>query len=90
MAPLVSVVRRSGRSGVTVRSRRWRELSSRQRAMLIIVGSIELLLTANAAGDLHYRPSDRVRGPKALWWPAIFVQPVGPIAYLVCGRRQTT
>jgi hypothetical protein len=56
--------------------------------MVIIVGSIEMVLTATAGVDLWRRPSDQVRGPKAMWWPAIFVQPVGPVAYLVLGRRR--
>jgi Phospholipase_D-nuclease N-terminal len=73
---------------IHARRRRWDELSDRQRAALIAVGSIELALTATAAADLFRRASDRVRGPKALWWPAIFVQPVGPIAYLLFGRRR--
>ena len=33
-------------------------------------------------------PAELVRGPKALWGPAMSVQPVGPIAYLVWGRKR--
>jgi hypothetical protein len=54
---------------------------------LVTLGLIQMVLTATAAVDLYRRPSEEIRGRKALWWPAIFIQPVGPIAYLVLGRR---
>jgi hypothetical protein len=67
--------------------RRWRDLSTWERAAVVTLGPIELALTATAALDLYRRPQDCVRGAKALWWPAIFIQPIGPITYLVFGRR---
>jgi hypothetical protein len=66
----------------------WRELSPARKAVTLVLGSVELALTTTAAVDLLRRPADRIRGPKALWWPAIFVQPVGPVAYLAWGRRR--
>jgi hypothetical protein len=68
-------------------SRRWKDLSRSQRAAIITLGSIEAALTTGAAVDLCRRPQEQLRGPKALWWPAIFVQPLGPIAYLRLARR---
>jgi phospholipase D-like protein len=68
-------------------SRPWRELSTGRRAGIVALSSVELVLTTVAAVDLYRRPPDRLRGPKALWWPAIFVQPIGPIAYLKLARR---
>ncbi len=68
-------------------TRSWGELSRRQRVGVVVLGSVELALTATAAVDLHRRPRHLLRGPKAPWWPAIFVQPVGPVAYLALGRR---
>ncbi|HET8680990.1 MAG TPA: PLDc N-terminal domain-containing protein [Micromonosporaceae bacterium] len=70
------------------RRRQWRELSSRERTVVVVLGAAELALTATAAMDLYRRPPAGVRGPKAAWWPAIFVQPVGPLAYLAFGRRR--
>jgi hypothetical protein len=64
----------------------WRDMSPRRRAGIVALGAVELALTATAARDLARRPGYLVHGPKALWWPAIFVQPVGPVAYLVWGR----
>ncbi|GAA1002435.1 hypothetical protein Aple_000460 [Acrocarpospora pleiomorpha] len=66
----------------------WNQLTDRQRTAIAVLASIELALTATAAVDLWFRPKEAVRGPKALWWPALFIQPVGPIAYLSAGRRR--
>ncbi|MCA2229939.1 PLDc N-terminal domain-containing protein [Nonomuraea aurantiaca] len=66
---------------------RWNELSERQRGLLLVAVSAEFALTATAAVDLWFRPRDEVRGRKELWWLGIFVQPIGRIAYLMCGRR---
>jgi hypothetical protein len=64
----------------------WTDLTPRRRAMLTAVAAVELALTATAAVDLARRPAALLRGPKPLWWLAIFVQPIGPVAYLAWGR----
>lgn len=47
------------------------------------------LWTATVATmDLARRPRRQIRGPKALWWPTLLVQPFGPVAYLGWGRRR--
>ncbi|WP_249351018.1 MULTISPECIES: hypothetical protein [unclassified Microbispora] len=76
--------RKSGRPG---RSRRWADLTPRQQAVLLTLASVELSLTATAAVDLFLRPQTRLRGHKSLWWPALVVQPFGPIVYLALARR---
>jgi hypothetical protein len=70
--------------------KRWTELSKRRRALILTAASVELALTATAAVDLLRRPADQVRGNKALWWFGIFVQPVGPVAYLTLARRASS
>ncbi|MCK2219453.1 PLDc N-terminal domain-containing protein [Actinomadura sp. ATCC 31491] len=67
---------------------RWNEMSRPRRRMLVLAAATELVLTSAAAADLWSRPRAAVRGRKALWWPAIFVQPLGPVVYLVWGRRR--
>ncbi|TDD46348.1 PLDc_N domain-containing protein [Nonomuraea terrae] len=67
---------------------RWSEMSTRRRGALVVPGCAEIALTSAVAVDLAFRPQDDVRGRKALWWAGIFVQPVGPIAYLLWGRRR--
>ena len=64
----------------------WSDLSDNQKAAILVAASVELSLTATALVDLVRRPREQVRGPKALWFLGCFVQPVGPIAYLACGR----
>jgi hypothetical protein len=68
-------------------SRRWSELNRGQRAAVLTLSSVELALTATAVVDLRRRPADRIRGPRWLWWPVLFVQPFGPVSYLIWGRR---
>ena len=64
----------------------WRDFSDAQKVAIVVAGAVELVLTTVAANDLAHRDADRVRGPKALWVPALAVQPFGPIAYLLLGR----
>jgi hypothetical protein len=65
----------------------WAGLGTFRRAGVVTLAAVEVVCTTAAALDLLHRPDDLVRGPKALWWPAIFVQPIGSIAYLTWGRR---
>lgn len=67
--------------------RRWEDLSQGQRTAVVVGAAVELVLTAVALNDLARRPASQVRGPKALWAMGCFVQPVGPIAYLLVARR---
>lgn len=67
--------------------RQWHELPAWQRTATLILAPVELVLTSVAAVDLARRPAQQVRGPKGLWWLGIFVQPVGPVAYLGWGRH---
>jgi hypothetical protein len=68
----------------------WAGLGTFRRTGVVTLAAVEVVCTTAAALDLLRRPQHLVRGPKALWWPAIFVQPVGSIAYLTWGRRLRT
>jgi hypothetical protein len=70
-----------------VANKKWSDLSDRQKTVVVVGGTVELLLTAVALIDLARRPAEQVRGPKALWAMGCLIQPVGPISYLVAGRR---
>ena len=65
----------------------WSELTPLQRRLIVVGGAVEVALTMVAAVDLARRPRETVRGPKAVWALALAIQPGGPIAYLVAGRR---
>ena len=82
-APVIGATFRAMRT----RQVKWSELSPGQRYWVLALGSVELVLTVASLADLSRRPAEQVRGPKALGALAAFVQPVGPIAYLVLGRR---
>ena len=60
---------------------------SKRRARIVAQAAIQVTLTAVALWDLRNRPADRIKGSKRLWALAAFIQPVGPIAYLVFGRK---
>ena len=66
----------------------WSDLSITQQRLIVVGGLVEAVLTAVALRDLRRRPADQVRGPKPAWFLASFVQPVGPLAYLLLGRRE--
>lgn len=68
--------------------RRWSELSDGQRAGVVAGGVVQIGLLVAALVDLRRRPSDEVRGSKALWTAACFVNFVGPLAYFKFGRRR--
>ncbi|MDX6277826.1 MAG: hypothetical protein QOJ72_1954 [Nocardioidaceae bacterium] len=67
--------------------KQWSDLTPGQRRAVFIAGAAETVLTVAALRDLAHRPARDVRGPKALWVLAFFVQPVGPLAYFAKGRR---
>lgn len=71
-----------------VSTKKWSDFTDTQKAAILVAASVELSLTATALVDLVRRPREQVRGPKALWFLGCFVQPVGPIAYLACGRAK--
>lgn len=67
--------------------KKWAELTTGQKRFVYVAGAAEAIVTTIALRDLSRRPAGDVRGPKAAWAMACFVQPVGPLAYLVVGRR---
>ena len=69
-------------------SRKWADLSGRQRAAVLGLGSLQLVLAARAWIDLARRPADAVNGPKAVWAALIGVNWVGPLSYFRWGRRR--
>ena len=66
----------------------WGDMTPTQKKVVVVAGIVEVAVTAWCANDLKHRPAELVRGPKLLWAPALSVQPVGPIAYLLWGRKR--
>jgi hypothetical protein len=68
--------------------RRWADLSGRQRALVLVLGSVQLSLAASAWTDLARRSAPEVTGRKAVWAAVIAVNWIGPLAYFRWGRRR--
>ncbi|MBC9225715.1 hypothetical protein GL325_05215 [Aeromicrobium sp. 636] len=66
---------------------KWSDLTTGQRRAIWLAGAAEAVMTTAVLWDLSRRPAERVRGPKLAWAVGAFVQPVGPLAYFVKGRR---
>jgi hypothetical protein len=74
-------------------SRRWSDLSERNRRLLIAAAAVEGALKAAALADMKRRPASEVRGPKGAWAVGVVaVNSFGaaPIAYFVFGRRRNS
>jgi hypothetical protein len=71
-------------------AKRWSDLSSRQRTLIILAVAVETALKVVMLIDLKRRPADQVRGPKGLWAATALANTAGlaPLAYLVFGRRR--
>ena len=74
---------------IVATKKQWSDFSGGQQAAILVGTAIEVVLTTVALADLARRPRAQVRGPKSLWVLGCVVQPVGPIAYLVGGRRSS-
>lgn len=68
---------------------RWRDLSPRKKAAIVVAAILQFLLVGVAVNDLARRPAAQVRGPKWAWAPAMAVNFVGPLVYLRWGRVRT-
>ena len=67
--------------------KKWSDLTDQQKRAIYVGGALESMLTVAAVRDLGSRPADEVSGPKSLWLLAFLVQPFGPLAYFLTGRR---
>ena len=65
----------------------WNDMSDAEKTAILVAASVQISLAATAWVDLARRPSELVRGPKALWAAAIAVNFAGPISYFAFGRR---
>jgi hypothetical protein len=77
---------------VVVAKKKWNELSSRTRRLIIAGSVFEGLLKVAALIDLARRPAAEVRGSKLRWALAVtLVNSVGavPGAYFAYGRRRS-
>ena len=72
--------------------RRWRDLSERQRRLLIAGAVVEGMLKLAALNDLRHRAAGEVRGRKWVWATVVTLANsagVVPLAYFLFGRRKS-
>jgi Phospholipase_D-nuclease N-terminal len=64
-----------------------RELTPPEQAGAVILGLLQAVFAALAAWDLAHRPAEDVRGPKAAWIAALFINWLGPASYFLFGIK---
>ena len=67
--------------------RRWEDLTTRQRVVVITLGVVQLSLAASAWVDLARRRPAEVNGRKGVWAAVIAVNWSGPLAWFRWGKR---
>jgi hypothetical protein len=73
-------------------NKKWNDLSSRTRRLILAGGVFEGVLKLAALIDLARRPAAEVRGSKLRWALAVtLINSVGaaPLAYFAYGRRRS-
>ena len=73
---------------MTASRRRWSDLSTAQRTLILVAAAAQLTLLGAALTDLHRRAAQDVNGPRALWAALSFINFIGPISYFAVGRRR--
>lgn len=69
------------------RKKGWKDMSGRQRLVVVALGVAQVSLTVAGYRDLARRPAEQVDGPKLAWGVAMLVNWVGPIVYFAKGRK---
>lgn len=72
------------------RKKRWNELSTGQKLLVMLLASIQISLAVSAWADLAKRPAEQVNGPKRAWAWIIGINYIGPLLYFTRGRRAVT
>jgi hypothetical protein len=65
----------------------WHDLSRRERWTKALLLLTDISLFVVAWRDLRRRPAERIRGSRGLWFCLLFIDYLGPLAYLLGGRK---
>jgi hypothetical protein len=68
------------------RSRRWDELPTSRKVLVMALTAVQVSLAVSAWSDLAERPPEAVNGSKKKWAAIIAINFVGPILYYWRGR----
>jgi hypothetical protein len=71
-----------------MKNKKWSELDPAQRRRIKVMGGVQAAVEAVTLFDLWRRPAEKIRGSKKAWALAAFVQPIGPAAYWLRGRKR--
>jgi hypothetical protein len=66
----------------------WKDLPPKARIGTLIAAVVQLSLLIAAQLDISRRPTDQIRGSKALWRAATLVNFIGPSSYFAFGRKR--
>ena len=69
------------------KKKQWSDLTGGQRAATVLGSIVQMSLLAAALWDIHHRSAAQIKGSKAAWTAASFVNFAGPIAYFLFGRK---
>ena len=67
--------------------KKWSELSRGQQVAAVVGAIVQFALLGAALWDINHRPASQLKGSKAAWTAASFVNYAGPIAYFLFGRK---
>lgn len=70
--------------------KKFSDLNPTQQKLAVGIGVAELALSSYCALDMRKRSKSEIRGSKWVWGPLLGVQPFGPIAYLIWGRKKSS
>lgn len=70
------------------RRKSWRDMTRGQRLGVMITGAVQMGLLAAAQRSISKTPAAQIRGKKALWRMASFINFFGPLSYFLFGRRR--
>jgi hypothetical protein len=68
-------------------TRRWTDLSTFQRVALMVGATLQVGLLVAALWDLAHRTTEEVRGDRRMWAGLVFINWIGPAAYVAIGRK---
>jgi hypothetical protein len=66
----------------------WKEMSLAQKSVSTIMLAAELALTGWVLRDLKQSPAAYINGKKRTWLMMFFIQPFGPLLYLIFGHKR--
>ena len=67
----------------------WKTLTAAQKITVIAAGTAQIGLVAAAWTDLNGRTQAELNGRKLAWRAALFLNIIGPVAYLAAGRKKS-